>query len=111
MNASDNVPHEDYQEALLKIVIDFVSRDSEENIDDTIVKLKAVKQVLDPNSDLEGYTSPFDKLIDLAKDTKEAIENLRKTDADDSDDFYDDDDLPDHYYGDDGEVLFYDDQF
>ena len=44
MEKSEN--SEKYSEALLKIVIDFVTQNSEDNIDESIVKLKAVKKVL-----------------------------------------------------------------
>ena len=104
---------ENYSEALLKIVIDFVTQNSEDNIDDSIVKLKAVKKVLDPDSELEGYVSPFDQIINMAKDTKEAIDNINKMreEKDDYDDYYEDEDeLPPHYYGEEGEILFFDDE-
>ena len=103
---------ENYSEALLKTVINFVDLETNASIDDTIIKLKAVRKVLDPDSDLEGHVSPFDILIDLAKNTKDAIESMKNKNLEENEsvDYYEeDDDLPRHYYGDEGEILFYDD--
>ena len=90
-------------------MIDFVKHDSEDNIDDTIVKLKAVKKVLDPDSELDGHISPFDDLIEMAMNHKDALENLKDDKEDEYKDYYEEDDLPRHYYGEDGEILYYDD--
>ena len=78
-------------------------------MDNKIVKLEAVKQVLDPDSELKGHISPFDALIDMAKKTREAIENMKNREYVDEEYSDYDDDLPRHYYGEEGEVLFYDD--
>ena len=96
-------------EALLNIVIEFVKHDTEDKIDDTIVKLKAVRKVLDPDSELEGHISPFDDLIEMAINHKDALENLKDKKEDEYKDYYEEDDLPRHYYGEEGEILYYDD--
>ena len=99
-----------YSEALLKTVVKFVTEDSEdESMDNKIVKLEAVKKVLDPDSELKGHISPFDALIDMAQKTREAIENMKNREYVDEEYSDYDDDLPRHYYGEEGEVLFYDD--
>ena len=68
-----------------------------------------MRKVLDPDSEVEGHISPFDELIDLAKTTKDAIEAMNNEVVEDDDNYEDYDDLPRHYYGEEGEVLFYDD--
>ena len=93
-------------------MINFLDLETHASIDDTIIKLKAVRKVLDPDSDLEGHVSPFDILIDLAKNTKDAIESMKNKNLEENEsvDYYEeDDDLPRHYYGVEGEILFYND--
>ena len=109
MNLNDEIEkHEKSLDALVKTVFEFVTGEADTSISEKILKLKAVKIVLDPDSELEGHVSPFDALIDMAKSTKEAIKSMA-TRCNVEDDEYEDYDLPRHYYGEDGEVLFYDD--
>ena len=83
---------EKYSEALLKIVIDFVTQNYEDNIDDSIVKLKAVKKVLDSDSELLIWPRTPKKQYDY-------------------DNYYQDEyELPPHFYGEEGEILFFDDE-
>ena len=83
-----------------------MKHDIDDKIDDTIVKLKAVKLVLDPDAEVEGHISLFEELIDLARNHKDGLENLKKGREDEFEDYYEDEDLPRHYYGEEGEILF-----
>ena len=92
-------------------VVDFLRDESSDNLDITIAKLEAVKKMLDPNAEPEGRISQFDELIEMAKHSKDIIENMKnKKDEDDDDYFeYEHEDLPRHYYGEEGEIIFEDD--
>ena len=97
-------------ESFVKNVMGFLEEEPKD-IEVTIVKLEALKNMLEPNVEAEGKISHFRELINMAKNTKEIIDNMNneQNDEDDDDYFYDeDDDLPRHFYGEDGEIIFED---
>ena len=86
--------------------LDFLKQDNDETLDDTIKKMEAFKNLLEPDCE----ESEFDELIQMVKTAKEAIENLNKSTEYD-DDYYEDlmnDDLPQYYWGgeDGNEIIF-----
>ena len=55
--------------------LDFLKQDNDETLDDTIKKMEAFKNLLEPDCE----ESEFDELIQMVKTAKEAIENLNKS--------------------------------
>ena len=87
--------------------MEFLNEEPKDNIDITIAKLEALKKLFDEKIEPFGQNSEFEELIEMAKSTKEIIENMKNCEAEDFDDYeYEEDDLPRHYYGEDGEILF-----
>ena len=99
-------------EEIFKLVMEFFEKEPNDSIDTTILKLEAIKRIFHPNSELEDSASPFDILIQMGRDAKDTIENMKVSDAEDNYDDYltEDEDIPRHYYGEEGELIFYDDQ-
>ena len=101
-------------ENFVENVVNFLKEEGpNDDLDITITKLEALKKMLDPEAETEGRTSQFDELIELAKTSRDIIENRKneKEEGFDDDDYldYESDDLPRHYYGEDGELIFEDD--
>ena len=100
-------------ESVIENVLDFLKQEPGETLDDTIYKLESLKSILEPNHDNTEDESELDKLIESAKVTKEAIENIANS-KDDYDDEYlqdlMDNSLPRHYWGgEDGNDLIFED--
>ena len=87
-----------------QIVKNFFQYKAAEDITITIIKLEAVSELFEPNIEKEE----FDELVAMARETK-AIQNYYYNHEEDEtdDDDYDDSDLPNHYLGEDGELVFY----
>ena len=87
-----------------QIVKNFFQYKAAEDINITITKLKAFSELFEPNIEKEE----FDELVAMARETK-AIQNYYYNHEEDEtdDDDYDDSDLPNHYLGEDGELVFY----
>ena len=95
-------------DALIEDIMNFAHSEPKDDIDHTIAKITALKNLLEPNK--EAHESQLEKLLVEANAAKEAIENLNKTD--DYEDYFEDvdDGLPDYYWGgeDASELIFID---
>ena len=95
-------------EEFVEHVKGFIKQEDGETLDDQLEKLKALKELLEPE---KADDTVFDELIEKIKTLKVALENLNKDDDVDETAWseYDDDDLPPYYWGgDDGnEIIFY----
>ena len=89
----------------------FLKDEPSDNLEITIAKLEAVKKMLDPKAETECRISKFDELIDMVKTSRDIIESMESKKEEEADDYldYEDEDLPRHYYGEDGEIIFEDD--
>ena len=100
-------------ESFIEKVLDFLKQEPGETIDDTIFKLESLKSILEPSHGNPEEESELDKLIESAKVTKEAIENLANTEDDYDEEYFQglmDESLPRHYWGgEDGNDLIFED--
>ena len=91
-------------------VLDFLKRDHDETLYDTVEKLTALKQMFQSKG-VDG--SEFDDIIQAAKTTQKAIDDLQNEDNMYDEDYLDgllDDDLPPHYWGgEDGNEFIFED--
>ena len=96
-------------ESFVENVLEFFKQEPTDNLDITVAKLEAIKNLLDPKAEAEGRKAAFDELIDMTKAAGNMIECLEL--EEDSDDYldYENDDLPRHFYGEDGEIIFEED--
>ena len=87
----------------IKIVKDCFHYKTSDDVDVTIAKLKAVKEMSE-----NGFeTDELNELSKLAKETKDLNNHLESYEYDERDDSdYYNDDLPDFYQGEDGELIF-----
>ena len=98
-------------ETFVGIVKDFFRLEPTADIDITIAKLEAVRGLFEVDShQTKMETNEFDQILDMAKETKVFIEHLKKEQYEnsDEDDYIDEDDLPRHYLGEEGEFVFKD---
>ena len=81
-------------------LLEFLEEAPGETLDDTVAKLEAIKNMLEPEKD-DTKESEFDKIIAEVKITKEAIEKINNEQHEYDEDYFKDieDDLPRHYWG------------
>ena len=90
----------------IDIVKKFFHYKPAEDIEITITKLKAVKEIFELENQ-QNETEEFDELIHLARENKAISEYLKKDVSEDEDNStYEDDDLPNYYLGQEGEFVF-----
>ena len=91
-------------------IMNFYRTGSDGTLDHTIVKLKAIKDILGSEHD---ECTEFDDLIEMAKEGKNVIEglNIEQKNEDINDSYEFDEDFPRYYWGgeDGNENIFYDD--
>ena len=91
-------------------VLEFLKREDTETLDDTVEKLKALKNLFEAKG---VDASEFDSIIETAKRTYEAIEELHKDEDEYDDDYFEDlldEDLPRYYWGgEDGNKIIFED--
>jgi hypothetical protein len=88
---------ETWMKSVTEDIMKFVESGPVGNIDITIFKLEAFKDLL--------KTDQFDELIKSAKQTKVFYEQKKQEDAEDDFDDYFVDEYPPHHYGEEGEVI------
>jgi hypothetical protein len=88
---------ETWMKSVTEDIMKFVESGPVGNIDITIYKLEALKDLL--------KTDQFDELIQSANQTKDFYEKKKQEDAEDEFDDFFVDEYPPHHYGEDGEVI------
>ena len=86
-----------WMKSITEDIVKFVESGPVGNIEITIFKLEALKNLL--------KTDEFDELIQSAKQTKDFLEKKKEGDAEDDFEDYFVDEYPPHHYGEDGEVI------
>ena len=80
------------------------------DIDITIAKLEALRGLYgEANNHNDDEVDDLNQTIETARETRNIIEHLKKKQVEPSDDDFEDDEddeLPRHYLGDDGELIF-----
>ena len=106
--ATDNEAKELELKDLTDQILDFFQTEPVSDMDFTITKLEMIKSLFEPKNNEERDLSKFDDLIKIAKENKDIIENIEKEAHDDEHSYEDyfDDNLPIHFYGEDGELIF-----
>ena len=89
-------------------ILEFFNSEPTGNIDITIMKLEMIRDMFE--NKLGEELPQFRELVEAARHTKETIENSKaiseEIDEEDLYESYFDDNLPRHFYGEEGELIF-----